>query len=125
MLLQIEVNQAEQEIDQLHREFSAAEIKNIGNLFSDRMLLIFFPSAKYCRSKKVYENIAGIDIPVLEKVVFQESFLYAFRCSCLVRFCDPRTLKTTDHDSRKKRSSREEKIVLEKNCAKSPSAESF
>ena len=80
MLLQIEVNQAEQEIQQLHREFSESEkkIQAYSALFSDRSAFDLFPAAKIVEVQKRLENIAGIDIPVLEKVVFQDSSYMLF-----------------------------------------------
>jgi V/A-type H+-transporting ATPase subunit D len=80
MLLQIEVNQAQQEIQQLHREFSAAEkkIQAYSALFSDRSAFDLYPAVKIIEVQKRYENIAGIDIPVLEKVVFQDSSYMLF-----------------------------------------------
>jgi V/A-type H+/Na+-transporting ATPase subunit D len=75
MLLQIEVNQAEQEIEQLRSEFRGAErkISSYSGLFSDRSAFDLFPSVKVVEVQKQFENIAGVDIPSLEKVVFQES----------------------------------------------------
>lgn len=80
MLLQIEVNQAELEIQQLHSEFDEKE-KNIAAyaaLFSDRNAFDLYPAVKVVEVQKKHENIAGIDIPVLEKVIFQESSYMLF-----------------------------------------------
>jgi len=80
MLLQIEVNQAELEIQQLHGEFDEKE-KNIAAyaaLFSDRNAFDLYPAVKVVEVQKKHENIAGIDIPVLEKVIFQESSYMLF-----------------------------------------------
>lgn len=80
MLLQIEVNQAQQENEQLHLEFGAAEkkISAYSALFSDRNAFDLYPAVKIVEVQKRYENIAGIDIPVLEKVIFQESSYMLF-----------------------------------------------
>ncbi len=80
MLLQVEVNQAEQEIQQLHAEFGTAETKisAYSALFSDRSAFDLYPAVKIVEVQKKFENIAGIDIPVLEKVVFQDSSYMLF-----------------------------------------------
>ncbi len=74
MMLQIEVNQAQLEIEDLQNEFGFNEkkISAYAQLFSDRSATDLFPSVKVQEVKKRYENIAGVDIPVLEKVIFQE-----------------------------------------------------
>ena len=74
MLLQIEVNQAEQEIEQFQLEFNAAEkiVKGYASLFSDRTVFDLFPSVKVVDIVKQFENIAGVDIPSLDRIVFQE-----------------------------------------------------
>ena len=80
MLLQIEVNLAEQEIQQLHLEFESAEkkISAYAALFSDRAAFDLYPAVKIVEVQKRFDNIAGIDIPVLEKVVFQDSSFMLF-----------------------------------------------
>jgi V/A-type H+-transporting ATPase subunit D len=80
MLLQIEVNQAEQEIQHLHLEFESAEkkISAFAALFSDRHAFDLYPAVKIVEVQKKFENIAGIDIPILEKVVFQDSSYMLF-----------------------------------------------
>lgn len=75
MLLQIEVNQAEQEIQALHAEFHQLEnkITAYSALFSDGTAFDLYPAVKIVEVQKTFENIAGIDIPILEKVVFQDN----------------------------------------------------
>src|SRR3569832_1099478 len=75
MLLQIEVNQAEQEIHILQAEFHQLEnkITAYAALFSDRTAFDLYPAVKILEVQKRFENIAGIDIPILEKVVFQDN----------------------------------------------------
>ena len=75
MLLQIEVNQAEQEIEQLQLEFNHLEkiIQGYVPLFSDRNAFDLFPSVKVLDVVKQYENIAGVDLPSFEWIVFQEN----------------------------------------------------
>ncbi|HEX4839033.1 MAG TPA: V-type ATP synthase subunit D, partial [Rhabdochlamydiaceae bacterium] len=80
MLLQIEVNQAELEIHELQGEFGQMEkkITAYAALFSDKSAFDLYPAVKVVEVQKKHENIAGIDIPVLEKVVFQESSYMLF-----------------------------------------------
>lgn len=75
MLLQLEVNQASQEIEELQLQFKAAQKKISGyaRLFSDRSAFDLFPSVKMVELKKKYENIAGVDVPIFEEVVFEEA----------------------------------------------------
>lgn len=75
MLLQIEVNQAEHEIEQLHQEYKTEEkkISTYAALFSDRNAYDLYSAVKVLEVQKKFENIAGIDIPVLERVVFQDN----------------------------------------------------
>lgn len=80
MLLQTEVNMADQEIAELHVQFKEAEQKVLGysKLLSDKNATDLFPAVKLAEVKKKYENIAGVDIPILEQVVFQDSSYYLF-----------------------------------------------
>lgn len=80
MLLQVEVNQAEAEIEALKVQFKAIEKKISAHcsLFSDKSAFDLFPSVKIVEVHKQYENIAGVDIPIFEKVVFQESSYFLF-----------------------------------------------
>jgi V/A-type H+-transporting ATPase subunit D len=80
MLLQMEVNQAEAEIDALKVQFDATQkkISNYCSLFSDKNAFDLFPSVKIVEVQKMFENIAGVDIPIFQKVVFQESSYFLF-----------------------------------------------
>lgn len=80
MLLQSEVNRAEEEILQLDAEFRAAEKKAHGfsKLLSDREAADLFPALKITDVKKEFENIAGIDVPILKEVVFQDHPYFLF-----------------------------------------------
>lgn len=71
-LLQLEVNQAQAEIDHLQAELKFIEDKvaRFSALLSDRNAYELFPSVKIQDVVKHYENIAGIDIPIFEKVIF-------------------------------------------------------
>ena len=75
MLLQAEVIQAQQEIQVLNSAFKALEkkISSFSSLFSDKQAFDLFPSVKVLETKKIFENIAGVDIPVFDKIIFQES----------------------------------------------------
>ncbi|GAB4188600.1 MAG: V-type ATP synthase subunit D [Simkaniaceae bacterium] len=79
-MLQIEVNNAELEIQKLTARFQEKkkQAQDFQKLLSDRGLHHFF-SALYIESvEKSYENIAGIEIPKFEKVHFalEEYFFY-------------------------------------------------
>ena len=80
MLLQMEVNQAEAEIDALKVQFNAAQkkISSYCSLFSDKNAFDLFPSVKIVEVQKQFENIAGVDIPIFQQVVFQESSYFLF-----------------------------------------------
>ncbi len=80
MLLQVEVNQAEAEIEALEAFFKVLEKKISGysSLFSDRGATDLFPSVKIVEVQKSYENIAGVEIPLFEKVVFQDHPYFLF-----------------------------------------------
>ena len=80
MLLQLEVNQAAQEIEQFELEFQAAQkkVSAYALLFSDRNAFELFPAVKVVEVQKKFENIAGVDVPLLDKVVFQEASYLLF-----------------------------------------------
>lgn len=80
MLLQVEVYQAIQEIQTLSNAFKALEkkITSFSSLFSDKQAFDLFPSVKVLETQKTWENIAGVDIPVFDKIIFQESDYFLF-----------------------------------------------
>lgn len=80
MLLQMEVNQAEAEIENLTLEFKSVEkkINAYCSLFSDKQAFDLFPSVKIAEVLTKHENIAGVDIPIFEKVVFGENNYFLF-----------------------------------------------
>jgi V/A-type H+-transporting ATPase subunit D len=80
MLLQLEVNQAEHEIEQLQLEFEVLhrKISAYAALFSDHNAFDLFPSVKIVEVHKRIESIAGVDVPVLEKVSFQHNGYFLF-----------------------------------------------
>ncbi len=79
-LLQMEVNLAEQEIEGLRQEYQTQEniVKGYAPLFSDRGASDLFPAVKTVEVRHHVENIAGLDIPVFDQVVFQESKHFLF-----------------------------------------------
>ncbi len=80
MLLQVEVNSAEAEIEHLTLEFSSTQhkVSRYSQLFSDKQAFELFPSVKILEVQTARENIAGVDIPIFEKIVFQESTYFLF-----------------------------------------------
>ncbi|MFS8563714.1 MAG: hypothetical protein LVR00_05105 [Rhabdochlamydiaceae bacterium] len=80
MLLQVEVYQAIQEIQTLNSAFKVLEkkISSFASLFSDKQAFDLFPSVKVLETQKISENIAGVDIPVFDKIIFQESDYFLF-----------------------------------------------
>lgn len=75
MLLQMEVNLAQQEIEQFLLEFKNQHnlVTSYASLFSSRKSFDLFPAVKVLEVQKSTENIAGVDLPILHQVVFQES----------------------------------------------------
>jgi V/A-type H+-transporting ATPase subunit D len=79
-LLQIEVNQAQQDIERLFMEYQNQKkrVTSYASLFSERGSFDLFPAVKVLEVRRHTENIAGLDIPVFEQVVFQESSHFLF-----------------------------------------------
>lgn len=79
-LLQIEVNNAQLEIEQLQLEYQTQKeiVTRFARLFSDRGASDLFPAVKVLDLERRIENIAGVDIPVFEKVIFQDSSHFLF-----------------------------------------------
>ena len=79
-LLQIEVNNAQLEIQQLELKYRTQKeiVTAFSSLFSDRGASDLFPAVKVIDVERHVENIAGVDIPVFEKVIFQESSHFLF-----------------------------------------------
>ena len=74
-MLQVEVNHAQLEIENLNLQFETVEekVKKYSSLFSDRYAFDLFSAVKIKEVKKGYENIAGIDIPYYEDVIFHKA----------------------------------------------------
>lgn len=79
-LLQLEVNLAQQEIEQLLIEYQNQEslVKAFSPLFSSSGSFDLFPAVKIVEVRQHTENIAGLDIPVFDQVIFQESSYFLF-----------------------------------------------
>jgi len=74
-MLQVEVNQAQAEIEGLRSDFSTAH-GNVGrycSLFTDRHAPDLFSAVNIVEVQTSFENIAGVDIPLFEGVVFETS----------------------------------------------------
>ncbi len=73
-LLQIEVHHAQGEIEQLDRQlkFSHEKVEHYAALFSTREVRDLLQAVRVQELKKKYDNIAGIEIPILEHVIFAE-----------------------------------------------------
>lgn len=74
-MLQTEVNHAQLEIESLTLQFEAFEEKvtSYCALFSDRASTDLFTAVKISRVIVGHENIAGVEIPLFEDVVFEEA----------------------------------------------------
>ena len=74
-MLQVEVNHAISEVEDLRREFLQEKEKSkpFQSLLTDLDAHPLFEGTKVSHVKKRYENIAGTDIPYFESVVFQSS----------------------------------------------------
>ncbi|HSX12763.1 MAG TPA: V-type ATP synthase subunit D [Rhabdochlamydiaceae bacterium] len=73
-LLQSEVNQSDIELEHLMIQFKTFErkLQHYAALFSDKEAYELFPASKIVEVKKKYENIAGVDIPIFEQIVFEK-----------------------------------------------------
>ncbi len=74
-MLQVEVNHAISEVEDLRRAFIQEKEKSkpFQSLLTDLDAHPLFEGTKVSQVKKRYENIAGIDIPYFENVVFRSS----------------------------------------------------
>ncbi len=72
-LLQIEVNQAQSEIEQLLSEFSIAEerVSQYASLFTEQRATDLFAAVAIKEVERVQENIAGIDVPYFKGITFE------------------------------------------------------
>ena len=73
-LLQLEVNAAQVEIEELKAHFQgiSAKVAHYESLFSDAEASDLFSAVEILEVKRRIENIAGIDIPHFDGIVYQE-----------------------------------------------------
>lgn len=71
-LLQIEVNEVQFALERLRTEFHvfAQRAEKFAKLFTDRYAFDLFSAIKIQEIRKRYENIAGVEIPIYETIVF-------------------------------------------------------
>jgi len=76
-MLQAEVNDARNEIAQL-KEFYAKthhKVETYSELFSEKTSVNFHNAAKVASIHKHYENVAGVEVPIFNSIIF-EDFVY-------------------------------------------------
>lgn len=73
-LLQIEVNEARQEIGKLEHNYNALhkEVEGYSALLSDKSEIDPMGAAKIVDIKKRFENIAGVEVPYFENITFAD-----------------------------------------------------
>ena len=73
-MLQVEITQAQVEIDHLSKIFRVeeAKIEKYSALFSERSVSSFFASVTPVKVHVSHENIAGVDIPIFNTIEFPE-----------------------------------------------------
>ncbi|MBI5272871.1 MAG: V-type ATP synthase subunit D [Chlamydiia bacterium] len=74
-MLQFEVTMAQMEISRLVQEItlSRKKVEGFSPLLLEKVSCNVLQYAEVLHVKKKYENVAGVDIPTLEKVVFREA----------------------------------------------------
>ena len=79
-LLQVEVSNAKASIEKLEKEFEKekSNLENFSYLFTDKKNSDILKYAEVEHIDKTYENIAGVEIPKFEKVVFKEESYMLF-----------------------------------------------
>lgn len=72
-MLQLEVNQAQLQIEMLVREFAASQEKvgKYAALLAERSATDLFSSVTVQELKRSHENIAGVEVPNFESIVFE------------------------------------------------------
>ncbi len=72
-MLQLEVNQAQLQIEALVREFTSSQEKvgKYASLLAERSATDLFSSVTVEEVKRSHENIAGVEVPNFERVVFE------------------------------------------------------
>ncbi|MBS0625567.1 MAG: V-type ATP synthase subunit D [Verrucomicrobia bacterium] len=79
-MLQFEVNNAQMEIVILHEEFAESRIRveEFSALVLEKSACDVLHYAEVLHVKKRYENIAGVEIPIFDKVVFKDLEYFLF-----------------------------------------------
>ncbi|HSX38805.1 MAG TPA: V-type ATP synthase subunit D [Chlamydiales bacterium] len=79
-MLQFEIMVAEMEIAKLLEEFSVyrRQIENFSPFLLEKVAVDILQYAEILQIQKRYENIAGVEIPIFENVVFRESAYFLF-----------------------------------------------
>jgi V/A-type H+/Na+-transporting ATPase subunit D len=79
-MLQVEVFQAQAEIELLKEEFSFAEekITKFASLLTDRQATEIFSATKIKDVEKAHENIAGVDVPAYKQLHFEPAVYTLF-----------------------------------------------
>jgi V/A-type H+/Na+-transporting ATPase subunit D len=79
-MLQFEVAQANMEIQTLTEVFLKfqKEVESFASFFAEKVSLNLSELADVVHVKKHYENIAGVEIPIFEQVVFREIDYFLF-----------------------------------------------
>jgi V/A-type H+-transporting ATPase subunit D len=72
-LLQVEVNQAQVEIEALLDDFTIAQerVGRYSALLTERSVPDLFSAVTVHQVEQIRENVAGVDIPVFERVIFE------------------------------------------------------
>ncbi|KPK32704.1 MAG: ATP synthase subunit D [Chlamydiae bacterium SM23_39] len=79
-LLQFEINETRVEIKNLREKFDKTylSVEDFVNLFSENKNFNIFQYVEVKHVSKYYENIAGIDIPKFESIIFQKDYYSLF-----------------------------------------------
>ena len=79
-MLQFEVNLVQLEISRLqsHLSMSRKEVERFSPLLLEKVSCNVVESTDIMQVKKRYENVAGVEIPILEQVVFKEVPYFLF-----------------------------------------------
>jgi len=80
MLLQAEVNQADQELQQLQLEFNTTnkQVMAYCPLFSQRDATLFLSPLNIVAVQTQVHNLAGVEVPVFQTILFQEEHYSLF-----------------------------------------------
>jgi V/A-type H+-transporting ATPase subunit D len=79
-MLQFEVMAADMEIGLLNGELSTQrmQVETLSPFLLEKVAVNLMENADVLHVKKRYENIAGVEIPIFEKVIFRESEYFLF-----------------------------------------------